>query len=503
MDANRRTLLLSGMAATAAHGAATAHADALEGRMRCDEPARAAAADDFGHIVHDRPKAVLRPQSAGEVAAAIRWASARGLHFAAQGRRHSVFGRGMAADGIVAEMSELRTIHDVQGDRVVVDAGATWREMLAATLPRGLAPPVLPEYLELSVGGTLVVGGVGGGTARFGLVSGNVLALDVVTGTGHEVTCSAACNAELFDAVRAGLGQVAVITRATLRLVPAPRQVRRHLLFYRDLGTMLRDQRLLAADNRFDAVMGAILAAPGLAPPGGSWGARIKVKPRDDLYLQSGIYEVNPTLSQAANGFKLGTSGATGVIVPAELGWQPRVGAAALPGHYRIGGYYDTSLAPWLGSPIGGPSAMARGRWGFYLQPDQTIYRPAPDSVRNLTLFAVFGYAGPGTALLQTYWQLGLVNKGTFAGRDHDTIGLAVNSSSISSQLIAAQTQANALAPGSVAVQSAETTIELNYRAQLSPWFSLMPNVQYVLQPNGVATIPNALVLGLQAKVTF
>ena len=95
------------------------------------------------------------------------------------------------------------------------------------------------------------------------------------------------------------------------------------------------------------------------------------------------------------------------------------------------------------------------------------------------------------------------MNKGTFAGRDHDTIGLAVNSSSISSQLIAAQNQANARAPGSVAVQSNETTIELNYRAQLSSWFSLMPNVQYVLQPNGVATIPNALVLGLQAKVTF
>jgi porin len=237
--------------------------------------------------------------------------------------------------------------------------------------------------------------------------------------------------------------------------------------------------------------------------PTGSRGARVKVKPRDDLYLQAGIYEVNPTLSQSANGFKLGTSGATGVIVPTELGWQPRVGAAGLPGHYRVGGYYDTSLAPWLGSPIGGPSAMARGRWGFYLQADQTIYRPAPDSVRNLTLFAVFGYAGPGTALLQTYWQLGLVNKGTFAGRDHDTIGLAVNRSSISSQLIAAQNQANALAPGSVAVQSAETTIELNYRAQLSPWFSLMPNIQYVLQPNGVSTIANALVLGLQAKVTF
>ena len=30
-----------------------------------------------------------------------------------------------------------------------------------------------------------------------------------------------------------------------------------------------------------------------------------------------------------------------------------------------------------------------------------------------------------------------------------------------------------------------------------------MPNLQYVMQPNAVTTIPNALVLGLQVKLTF
>ena len=43
----------------------------------------------------------------------------------------------------------------------------------------------------------------------------------------------------------------------------------------------------------------------------------------------------------------------------------------------------------------------------------------------------------------------------------------------------------------------AETTIELNYRLQATPFLSLMPNVQYVIRPNGLATIADALVLGL------
>ena len=51
-------------------------------------------------------------------------------------------------------------------------------------------------------------------------------------------------------------------------------------------------------------------------------------------------------------------------------------------------------------------------------------------------------------------------------------------------------------------MQSSETTIEVNYRAQPTPWLSLMPNVQYV-QPNGLSSICNALVIGFQAKVTF
>jgi FAD/FMN-containing dehydrogenase len=53
-----------------------------------------------------------------------------------------------------------------------------------------------------------------------------------------------------------------VITRATLKLVPAPEEVRRYLLTYPDLRTLLRDERLLAAERRFDAVQGSILPTP-------------------------------------------------------------------------------------------------------------------------------------------------------------------------------------------------------------------------------------------------
>jgi FAD/FMN-containing dehydrogenase len=262
----------------------------LDGQLRFDDQARAAAADDFGHLVCRTPGAVLLPASAEDVAATIRWAAEQGRSFAAQGGRHSVFGRAQAHDGIVADMRRLRTIHAVGHDRVVVEAGATWREVLAATLPRGLAPPGLPDYLDLSVGGTLAVGGVGGAVTRTGVLSDNVLDLEVVTGTGERLSCSPTGHRRLFDAVRAGLGQVAVVTRATLPLVPAPRRVRRSLLHYRDLATMLEDQRRLTREHRFERVQGAVVPVPD-----GGWGFRLEVvKERagtspDDAALLAGL----------------------------------------------------------------------------------------------------------------------------------------------------------------------------------------------------------------------
>ncbi|GCE41368.1 putative cytokinin oxidase [Rhodococcus wratislaviensis] len=228
----RRTVLIAAalaVVAAAAKGVSVARnrdlpPPALDGELRFDRVARDAVADDFGHLVRTPPEVVLLPGSTADVAATIRWAAERGRTFAPQGQRHSVWGRSSA--------------------------------------PQGKTPPVLADYLGLSVNGTLAVGGVGGTTWRYGVQSDNVVSMVVVTGAGRTITCSAEHHPDLFAMVRAGLGQVAVITEATLALVAAPRQVRRVVLSYPDLATMLRDERLLVRDGRFDAVQGAIPAAP-------------------------------------------------------------------------------------------------------------------------------------------------------------------------------------------------------------------------------------------------
>lgn len=234
----------------------------LDGELRADSATLAWAADDFGHVVREYPRAVLRPGSATDIATILRFASEHGIPVVPRGRGHSTYGQAQARDGIVIDMSTLGRVCHVGHDRVIVEAGATWAEVLRATLPHGLTPPVLTDYLGLSVGGTLSVGGLGGTSHRHGAQTDTVLALDAVTGDGRSLGCSPTESPELFRSLLAGLGQCGVITRATLRLVPAPARVRRYKLFFRTARLLTESQLRWVRERRFDHLQGQILPGP-------------------------------------------------------------------------------------------------------------------------------------------------------------------------------------------------------------------------------------------------
>ena len=121
---------------------------------------------------------------------------------------------------------------------------------------KGYLPPVLTNDLSVTVGGTLSMGGIGVASHRFGIQADNVDALEVVTGTGDLVTCSSDENQELFDAIRCGLGQFGVITRARLRLRNFSPNVRTFFLLYDNLESLMGDYQRILRDQRFDFIEG-------------------------------------------------------------------------------------------------------------------------------------------------------------------------------------------------------------------------------------------------------
>ncbi len=209
---------------------------------------------NFGHLFRSTPRLLVEPRAASDVAATIRFAREEGLTVATRGAGHSQSHLGLSDGGILLAMGSLDRIHSVDADRLTadVDAGVLWGSLLERLKPMGLAPPVLTNNLNVTVGGTLSIAGIGVASFRHGTQGDQVEELDVVTGAGECVTCGPGKNQDLFDSVIAGLGQTGVITRARLKLRRVKPMTRTYYLLYDDARRFLEDARAAMDSGRWD-----------------------------------------------------------------------------------------------------------------------------------------------------------------------------------------------------------------------------------------------------------
>ncbi len=223
----------------------------LDGVLVTDPASLAADVTDAGNIIFETPGAILKPGSVEDIRAMIKYCRRRGIVVAARGQHHTTFGQGLVAGGLTIEMSSLDAIHSFDAGGADVDAGVKWKDLLQVTVPNGLAPPVLTAFTGLSIGGTLSVGGISP-TWSQGPQVDHVQELEVVTGEGELVRCSPSHHSELFEGVLAGLGQLGIITRARVDLVPVKAMTRTYLLYYVDNATFFADLRTLLNRGEFN-----------------------------------------------------------------------------------------------------------------------------------------------------------------------------------------------------------------------------------------------------------
>ena len=230
--------------------------------LRDDDEGRAAASTDFGRVVRRMPRAVVKPRSPEDIRRTLDFASRERCPVAVRGAGHSQAGQSLTGGGIVLDMSGLDRIGEIRGGAVRVEAGATWRQLVRHVEARGYRPPVLTTSLDVSVGGTLSTAGFGTSTHRHGAQTDNVDELVVVTGDARHLRCSRTENPALFDSVRCGLGQFAVITEARIRLRKVLPHVRTYLLAYDHIEAFMQDQQQIVTGHRFEYVTTTCVPRP-------------------------------------------------------------------------------------------------------------------------------------------------------------------------------------------------------------------------------------------------
>jgi porin len=255
----------------------------------------------------------------------------------------------------------------------------------------------------------------------------------------------------------------------------------------------------------------ALLANSGWTDmPASVWGGRIKFM-TGPWYVEAGAYQVNPRYLLAGQGFKLDFGGTTGVLAPVEVGVLPKLGAQQLPGDYKIGAYYDSSDTPDLyedrnahpAALTGLPMRVRDGRYGGYVMASQQVSARSPGSKQGVSVFGYATLSDRNTALIRSSFALGIWDLGPFAARPKDQLEFAVGRFQFNHRLAAYQRLLNDSGAGPVGVQGAETDLTVQYNAQVMKGLTLGPNLQYVIHPNGLTSIPDAFVVGVQVKAKF
>lgn len=250
--------------------------------------------------------------------------------------------------------------------------------------------------------------------------------------------------------------------------------------------------------------------------PASSWMAKAKVNFARTWFAHAGIYEVNPNRKLPDdNGFSASFKGGTGFIVPFEAGYASDNTQDRLPRHVILGGWVDRGEYSdplrdrngGIAAITGQAAAVHKGRSGLYVRFDQALTRPDPKSDRGLTVFGVAMANVSGQVEEDHYLELGLLQTGTFAGRDKDTIGFVINDQHFSDLAMARMNALRVAAGGRADAHRDEIMMELAYGAQISPAVRMSPNLQYILHPDSsgaptrATAIPDAFVVGFKFTV--
>lgn len=169
-------------------------------------------------MVAAEPALVLRPATAADVSAAVRFASDNGLLMSVKGGGHNIAGTSIAARGFTLDMSLMRAVAvDPDARQVRVGPGCVLSEVDVATQAHGLAA-VLGFVSETGVAGLTLGGGFGYLTRQFGWTVDNLDEVEIVTADGELRIANREENDALFWAVRGAGGNMGVVTRLTLRV---------------------------------------------------------------------------------------------------------------------------------------------------------------------------------------------------------------------------------------------------------------------------------------------
>jgi FAD/FMN-containing dehydrogenase len=166
------------------------------------------------------PALIARCAGQTDVVAGLNLAQTEGLPVALLSGGHSFVGWGTLDDGVVIDVSQMRTIDiDPVAQTARVGPGVLSAELVATAAQHGLAP-VVAQCSTVGVTGLTLGGGLSYLSGKYGASCDTLLGAELVTAVGEKLACNASENPDLYWALRGGGGNFGVVTSLSFQLFP-------------------------------------------------------------------------------------------------------------------------------------------------------------------------------------------------------------------------------------------------------------------------------------------
>jgi porin len=223
--------------------------------------------------------------------------------------------------------------------------------------------------------------------------------------------------------------------------------------------------------------------------PDTSLGIRIRQIINDQWYVKVAV--VNGMADQATNPLSnsITLSSANGAMAIGEVDFTPIANTKFIAGYWM----YTSLMQTQNEFTAAGDLQSARGSNGGYIGAATRLY--TIQGARGLDGFVNFGMSDPRFNDVDRSLNAGLTFTGLFASRPDDKFGFAAGYAHAGAPLQAIQ-----LAQGTP-ITSYEQTFEVTYRAVLSDWLTVQPNIQYTIHPGYYGTLKNDFLFGLHFEI--
>nr|XP_054757565.1 L-gulonolactone oxidase-like [Lytechinus pictus] len=171
-----------------------------------------------------KPERYYEPQNISELTLLVHMARKEGKRVKVCGSRHSPSDIACTT-GYMINMKHINKVISVDVDKcqIHVEAGVKLEKLNIDILPRhGLALSVLGAISEQTIAGAISTGTHGTGY-NHGIMATNIVSLELLTGRGEVLQCSASENPDVFSAACCGLGALGIILTVTIQCEPAYR----------------------------------------------------------------------------------------------------------------------------------------------------------------------------------------------------------------------------------------------------------------------------------------